>query len=804
MTARVPIGSLRTPEEIRRALLGLFESLKKTDLTITEVDGTSTAYTDAKSVADRAYADSQDNALGVVAAAYADAQDDLHSADDRGYTDAHITDVSAAHAASAVSFDGSLLTAVSQTWHPTSIDDVQDSLVTLIAEIDGRIEAGDVDAIIDAINGWTAGDSQLSNPDVFQTGLIVADAIAAGAIVAGKLASNSVEAANIVAGSVDGTHINAASDITIGSGATTWEIVGTGATDTTRIATSNATWANSAGVWLDASGRVRLKDKFEFDGTDLTVNGNINADAFTLRTPSNEKTFEFTMESWGGGFAPSTVPSLLMWDDNTYVNAMRMTWFYSKANGQFLRLGSVVPASDYTVAALVVDVDTSVAEISLDADNGWALITAGLNGTSMTTGSDTFRLGGSGTANLSTRLNVTGKLSANGGIDGLTSANGGIAGSNYDITGVNQMTINDEGEGIAWPNVTMYQEPGDTDRLTLNGNLLLKATAGPNITIRDTNSSDATGFISFENNAGTRMGFIGYPNNDDIHLKNENTGGQIYLSTSNATRMTVASNGTVTIPGQLSCSHHMSDGNTTYFGANNSWEMYLNTAGLYPYVDNGAALGSTSRYWNGVYSKNWFRSHGTTGWYNETYGEGIYATQTGWTRTYPGDSGFIASSTVILGTPSNLTTSSGSRYIRRSNTYGTLHTYTSTRDYKENVQTLPAEEAGRIIDLLRPVTFLEKYRSLPKGGMAKGRPDESNETDAERKLREWDVEYGFIAEEVDALEPLGIKLTEYDWNELNEDDLPKPVGWKDTNFTAVLVAEVKELRKRVAQLEAQA
>jgi len=62
-----------------------------------------------------------------------------------------------------------------------------------------------------------------------------------------------------------------------------------------------------------------------------------------------------------------------------------------------------------------------------------------------------------------------GKLTAANGIDGLTLANDGIAGDNYNITGVNQMTINDEGEGIAWPNVTMYQEPGDTDRLTLTG-----------------------------------------------------------------------------------------------------------------------------------------------------------------------------------------------------------------------------------------------------------------------------------------------------------------------------------------------
>ena len=44
----------------------------------------------------------------------------------------------------------------------------------------------------------------------------------------------------------------------------------------------------------------------------------------------------------------------------------------------------------------------------------------------------------------------SGKIGADGGIDGLTLANGGITGSNYDISGVNQLTINDPGEGIVF------------------------------------------------------------------------------------------------------------------------------------------------------------------------------------------------------------------------------------------------------------------------------------------------------------------------------------------------------------------
>lgn len=44
---------------------------------------------------------------------------------------------------------------------------------------------------------------------------------------------------------------------------------------------------------------------------------------------------------------------------------------------------------------------------------------------------------------------MTGTLTASGGINGLTLSNG-ISGSNFNITGVNQLTINDPGEGIAF------------------------------------------------------------------------------------------------------------------------------------------------------------------------------------------------------------------------------------------------------------------------------------------------------------------------------------------------------------------
>ena len=55
-----------------------------------------------------------------------------------------------------------------------------------------------------------------------------------------------------------------------------------------------------------------------------------------------------------------------------------------------------------------------------------------------------------GKLNVSGALEVNSRLSADGGIEGLTLANGGISGSNYDITGVNQLKIADPGEGIVF------------------------------------------------------------------------------------------------------------------------------------------------------------------------------------------------------------------------------------------------------------------------------------------------------------------------------------------------------------------
>jgi len=52
---------------------------------------------------------------------------------------------------------------------------------------------------------------------------------------------------------------------------------------------------------------------------------------------------------------------------------------------------------------------------------------------------------------------------------------------------------------------------------------------------------------------------------------------------------------------------------------------------------------NSAYYWNGnagysstYYTNNWFRSYNATGWYNESYGGGIWMTDPTWVRVYNG------------------------------------------------------------------------------------------------------------------------------------------------------------------------
>ena len=116
----------------------------------------------------------------------------------------------------------------------------------------------------------------------------------------------------------------------------------------------------------------------------------------------------------------------------------------------------------------------------------------------------------------------------------------------------------------------------------------------------------------------------------------------------------------------------------------------------------------------------------------------------------------------------------------RGATYGNYAPFTSTRDVKRNIQ--PLVDSGSMIDQLNPVTFQEKITE--------------QDDEISTAWKDADLEYGFIAEEV--AEVAAGHLAQYKGM---EDGTLKPVGWSFHGVVSVLVAEVKELRKRVAELE---
>jgi hypothetical protein len=181
---------------------------------------------------------------------------------------------------------------------------------------------------------------------------------------------------------------------------------------------------------------------------------------------------------------------------------------------------------------------------------------------------------------------------------------------------------------------------------------------------------------------------------------------------------------------------------------------------------------------NTIYASNWFRSTGTSGWYNETHGGGMYMQDTTFVRIYNSKIFYAAGG--IWSVDGGTASTSGFQYLLRGTLYGNYAPFTSMREVKRNIQTI--NNSGDLIDQLNPVTFQEKI----------------TESDDEVSIawKNSDLEYGFIADEV-ALVGTG-HLAQYQGM---EDGTLKPVGWSFHGVISVLVAEAKDLRKRLELLE---
>jgi hypothetical protein len=63
----------------------------------------------------------------------------------------------------------------------------------------------------------------------------------------------------------------------------------------------------------------------------------------------------------------------------------------------------------------------------------------------------------------------------------------------------------------------------------------------------------------------------------------------------------------------------------------------------------GAINGTIITASGAMYSSNWFRSYGTTGWYNETYGGGVWMEDTTWVKVYASKSFYVSNTIACTG-----------------------------------------------------------------------------------------------------------------------------------------------------------
>jgi len=130
---------------------------------------------------------------------------------------------------------------------------------------------------------------------------------------------------------------------------------------------------------------------------------------------------------------------------------------------------------------------------------------------------------------VSGNLEVSGDITASGGINGLD-LNNGISGSNFNITGVNQLTINDPGEGIVFSGTTNLSlavtDDASDNILNLTGTNAVLQVGGNKVATESWVSSQSyitaassysltgdvlvtTGSLAFRGDAN--MGFVPYP-----------------------------------------------------------------------------------------------------------------------------------------------------------------------------------------------------------------------------------------------------------------------------------------------------
>ena len=407
--------------------------------------------------------------------------------------------------------------------------------------------------------------------------------------------------------------------------------------------------------------------------------------------------------------------------------------------------------------------------------------------------------------------------------------NSGIGG------GVGGMTLGDPSYNY-WYSNGNFRVGGASNYMTWNGSTL-------SVVGQITSTSGTIG--------GWKIGSSAITSANDLVTMNSD--GNFSIGTSSTNKATITSTGDFTVIGDGGGAYGV--GVATFFGpwfnikkgstpgANvpsaqltyKDFTFFTNTTGGYSvfigggndnnnaFIDVGAT-GVTDN--NSISCSGWFRSTGVTGWYNQTYGGGIYMEDNTWVNVYNGKSFYVpgdldidgasymggtiyAAESISIGSnrgyrsDGNFSTTTSTTITARivdAGGYQVIRAQGSMRNLKDDIQ--PISGALDKLLRLRPVSFVEK----PEGW----------EDEVGLQLKSLDRHFGLIAEEVaedlPELATFGypggypMKTNEDGKEVVDQEELVKfekyvPVSWREMGAIPLLIKAVQELSSKIDELE---
>jgi hypothetical protein len=332
-------------------------------------------------------------------------------------------------------------------------------------------------------------------------------------------------------------------------------------------------------------------------------------------------------------------------------------------------------------------------------------------------------------------------------------ANGNVTGAALIPSG---STVPVNGDYLPAAN-TLGWSTASTQRGTLNsaGNwVMLAPSSGNTLQIGGVTGGTAVNVINSTSGSGSEA-FFAMTNNTDANLVfsisqagaaskfssfGPSTATALNLVTGGSTRLSASGTGNVTIN---------APGSGTALTVNSA------SAAVGQYISAGAGQGATLGFQSNASAKEYrigaVTSATTFDIYDNTAGASRMSISTAGAVTFP------SVSTTASAANAFLDNAAGNNLLRS----------TSSIRYKQDVHTMPLDVAERAIDKLRPIT----YRS-------KAAADDPKE-----------VHFGFIAEEVDEVEPRLVQYT-------TMAGVKVPDGVQYDRMTVILMAEVQELRKQ--------